>query len=158
MSLASAAMFCAPSFLTRHILQDAFKSCGKASFKSQNCTLCLIKPHIMKSQTTGELLSAITSDGRFQINAIFSIHMTLTMAEELFEVYRGLFLSYTAMLEHMCSTPVLAVMISGTGPDAGHEDIVSSFREFVGPSEPALAKLLRPESLRYATAICLLLL
>jgi nucleoside-diphosphate kinase len=106
----------------------------------------------MHSQQTGELLHAITSDGRFQINAIFSIHMTLAMAEELFEVYRGLFLSYTAMLEHMCSTPVLAVMISGTGSGADYDDVVSSFREFVGPSEPALAKVLRPESIRYAIA------
>jgi nucleoside-diphosphate kinase len=106
----------------------------------------------MHSQQTGELLHAITSDGRFQINAIFSIHMTLAMAEELFEVYRGLFLSYTAMLEHMCSTPVLAVMISGTGAGADYDDVVSSFREFVGPSEPALAKVLRPESIRYSFA------
>ena len=113
----------------------------------------------MKSQTTGELLSAITEQcgsggrggggrGQFQVAAIFSIHMTLAMGEELLEVYRGLFLNYTAVLEHMCSTPVLAVMLTGTGANAGHEDIVSSFRDFVGPADPALAKVLRPESLR----------
>lgn len=100
----------------------------------------------MKAQTTGELLREITSDGRFQISSIFSIHMTLTMGEELFEVYRGMFLNYTAMLEHMCSTPVLAVMITSTSDC--YTDIVSSFREFVGPTEPALAKILRPESIR----------
>jgi len=128
--------------------QDALRSCGKAQFKSQNCTLCLIKPHVMKSQTTGELLTAIASTGAFQIKAVFSIHMTLAMGEELFEVYRGLYHTYTAMLEHMCSTPVLAVLVTGTGAAAGYEDIVSSFREFVGPGDPALAKVLRPESLR----------
>lgn len=104
----------------------------------------------MKSQTTGELLHAITQSGQFEIRAIFSIHMTLAMGEELFEVYRGLYLNYTAMLEHMCSTPVLAVMIAGTGSDSGYTDIVSSFREFAGPADPALAKVVRPESLRYA--------
>lgn len=105
----------------------------------------------MKSQTTGELLNEITGDGRFQVKSMFSMHMTLNMGEELFEVYRGLYLNYTAMLEHMCSTPVLAVMISGTGADAGYTDIVSSFRDFVGPADPALAKVLRPESLRYCS-------
>lgn len=129
-------------------VQDAFKSCGKATFRSRNCTLCLVKPHIIHSQRTGELLNVIASDGRFQISAIFSIHMTLAMAEELFEVYRGLFVNYTAMVEHMCRTPVLAVMITSTGPNAAYDDIVSSFREFVGPAEPALAKILRPESIR----------
>jgi nucleoside-diphosphate kinase len=71
------------------------------------------------------------------------------MGEELLDVYRGLYLNYTGMLEHMCSTPVLAVMISGTGAAAEYEDIVSTFREFVGPGDPALAKMVRPESLRY---------
>jgi nucleoside-diphosphate kinase len=93
-------------------------------------------------------MNVITNDPRFRIHAIFSIHMTLAMAEELLEVYRGLFVNYTAMLEHMCSTPVLAVMITGTGRGADCEDIVSTFREFVGPTEPALAKILRPESIR----------
>ena len=95
--------------------QDALRSCGKAQFKSQNCTLCLIKPHVMKSQTTGELLTAIASTGALLINAVFSIHMSLAMGVELFEVYRGLYHTYTAMLEHMCSTPVLAVLVTGTG-------------------------------------------
>ena len=39
-------------------------------------------------------------------------------------------------------------MITGTSAASEYEDIVATFREFVGPVEPALAKLLRPESLR----------
>ena len=103
----------------------------------------------MKSQTTGELLSAITTSNDSQVTAVFSIHMTLAMGEELFEVYRGLYHNYSAMLEHMCSTPVLALLITGTGADSEYSDIVSSFREFVGPGDPALAKVLRPHSLRF---------
>lgn len=139
-----------PSFFSSCFsrLQDAFQSCGKSAFRSQNCTLCVVKPHIMKAETAGELLNTITQDGRFKISAVFSIHLTLAMGEELLEVYRGLYLNYTGMLEHMCSTPVLAVMISGTGAAAEYEDIVSTFREFVGPGDPALAKMVRPESLR----------
>ena len=57
--------------------------------RTSNCTLCLIKPHIMKSQLAGELLTAITNEG-YKIGSMFSVHLTLTMAEELFEVYRGI--------------------------------------------------------------------
>jgi nucleoside-diphosphate kinase len=104
---------------------------------------------VIKAEQTGELLAAIAESGDFKVSGVFSIHMTLAMGEELFEVYRGLYLNYTAMLEHMCSAPVLAVMVTGGGAAAHYEDVVSSFREFVGPSNPALAKVLRPESLRY---------
>mmetsp|Transcript_3442 Transcript_3442/g.5367 ORF Transcript_3442/g.5367 Transcript_3442/m.5367 type:complete len:332 (-) Transcript_3442:147-1142(-) len=123
-------------------IDAAFKSCGKASFKSQNCTLCLIKPHVVKAEKTGEVMSAIAESG-FQISAVFSVHLTLSMAEEMFEVYRGVFMDYTKTLEHMCITPVLAVMIT-----APHGDIVGEFRDFVGPLNPALARVLRPKSLR----------
>ena len=48
-------------------------------------------------------------------------------------------------LEHICSGPVIALAISkpGSPPRA-----VQDFREFCGPLEPSLAKLLRPRSLR----------
>ena len=45
----------------------------------------------MKSQLVGELLTTITNEG-YKISCMFSIHMTLAMAEELFEVYRGIVL------------------------------------------------------------------
>jgi len=56
--------------------------------KKINCTLCLIKPHVIKAQQTGELLTQISSAG-YGIEGLFSVHMTLQMAHELFEVYRG---------------------------------------------------------------------
>ena len=69
--------------------------------RTSNCTLCLVKPHIMKAQLTGELIKAITDEG-YQIGSMFSVHLTLAMAEELFEVYRGeineTFLNYLLIL------------------------------------------------------------
>ena len=92
-------------------------------------------------QQVGEIVNSI-SDGGFHIKSIFAVHLTLGMAEELLEVYRGVLLNYTAMVQQMCITPVLAIMI--TGPAS----IVQDFREFCGPQDPDLARVLRPESLR----------
>jgi len=147
--------------------------------KKTNCTLCVIKPHVIKAQQAGELLTHISSSG-YSIEGLFSVHMTLQMAHELFEVYRGMVWlngwtravvghylhtnatnrfcvgvlpNYTALIEHMCITPVLAVLITGgtkgsTGSDWDDTTVVSSFREFAGPHNPSLAKALRPRSLR----------
>jgi nucleoside-diphosphate kinase len=57
--------------------------------KKTNCTLCVIKPHVIKAQLAGELLTHISSSG-YCIEGLFSVHMTLQMAHELFEVYRGM--------------------------------------------------------------------
>jgi len=56
----------------------------------------------------------------------------------------GVLPNYTALIEHMCATPVLAVLVTGKDQD----NVVSSFREFTGPQNPSLAKALRPQSLR----------
>lgn len=133
-------------------IDEALNTRAMAQMKKTNCTLCVIKPHVIKAQQAGELLTHISSSG-YCIEGLFSVHMTLQMAHELFEVYRGVLPNYTALIEHMCITPVLAVLITGgtkgsTGSDWDDTTVVSSFREFAGPHNPSLAKALRPRSLR----------
>lgn len=106
-----------------------------------NATLCLIKPHVIKSGDAGACLDAIYKAG-FQVEAMFAIHMSLTIAEPLFEVYRGIFTSYSKTLAEICSGPVLALMV------VGPENVVESFRSFCGPLEPELARTIRPDTLR----------
>jgi nucleoside-diphosphate kinase len=108
-----------------------------------NCTLCVIKPHAIKSSHTGDMLKSIVVNG-FQIQSLFSVHMTMSIAEELFGIYRGVFPHYNKMVEHLCSGPVLALMIQCRGSSS----VVTDFREFCGPIEPDLGKTLRPNSLR----------
>lgn len=127
--------------VTTEVVADFFQNGRKTGFIGQCCSLCVAKPHLIQSQEIGELVTAI-SDAGFNIHAIFAVHLTLPMAEEFLEVYRGVLGSYTATVEHMCVTPVLAIMIAGSG------DVVEQFREFTGPVDPKLAKVVRPESLR----------
>jgi len=106
------------------------------------CTLCIIKPHIMREENAGAVLNDIITEG-FTITGIYSTHLTQAIAEELFDVYRDIYPTYTMMIEHLCSTPLLAVMISSPSTE-----IVEQFREFTGPLNPELARNVRPTSLR----------
>ncbi len=106
------------------------------------CTLCLIKPHVMKERKEADVLNAIVKEG-YVVKAVHSVHMTNTIAEEVFDAYREIFPKFTPMIEHMCMAPALAVMVT-------HDSfaLVESFREFTGPLNPELAVTLRPTSLR----------
>lgn len=104
-------------------------------------SLCLVKPHVFKDQKLGEVLRDITEAG-FIVGGLLSIHLTLNMAEELMDVYKLFAINYSSMIEHLCSGPVLAIMIRG------NHDIVQDFREFCGPFNPDIASVLRPKSLR----------
>lgn len=111
---------------------------------SESCTMCLIKPHVLRDQNTGEVIDAILSEG-YEVSAIYSVHLTNSIAEELLDVYKEIFPKFTAMIEHITSSPCLALKI--VGPNQGF-GLVESFREFCGPLNPELAATLRKNSLR----------
>ena len=108
---------------------------------SNYCTLCLVKPHVVSERLAGALLNRICDAG-YNLSAVFSVHLNVPMAEELFDVYKGLFPNYSAMIHSICKGPCLAAMITGD------EGLITDFRQFCGPLEPELARLIRPKSLR----------
>eukprot|EP01039_Chlorochromonas_danica_P007083 gene7083-7833_t len=110
------------------------------------CTLCLVKPHLLRSYQAGEIIQAINAEG-FDIFALFSVHLTIPMAQELFDAYRGVLANFSAMIDAVTASPVLALAVTIPGCEDEYE-VVSRFREFAGPVNPALAKVLRPQSLR----------
>ncbi len=111
---------------------------------SESCTLCIIKPHVMRAQNAGELIDSILAQG-FEIGAILSVHFTTSVAEELFSVYKEIFPKFTAMIEHLISSPCLALKVTSPINDF---NLVERFREFTGPLNPELAATLRKGSLR----------
>jgi nucleoside-diphosphate kinase len=111
----------------------------------------LIKPHILKSGRIGDLLDVMfQASDEFQIYGLLSFHFTLNLAEELFDAYRGIVEDYSKLIENVCSGPVLAVVITPatTRDPYAALDFVTSFREFSGPYNPQVARVLRPKSLR----------
>lgn len=105
-----------------------------------NCTLCLIRPRILREARAGEILDAIVTAG-FEVSALKLVHLNMNEADELFQIYKGVVRQYHEMLKYMCSSPCLALEIRG-------DDAVRRFREFCGPFDVQVAKTLRPECLR----------
>lgn len=103
-------------------------------------TCCVIKPHILKSRTCGDVLDAILSNG-CEISAMQLFHLDRSSAEEFYEIYRGILPDLNAVVDHLCSGPILVMEIMESH-GAG------AFRKIVGPWDIAMAKDLYPMSIR----------
>jgi nucleoside-diphosphate kinase len=105
-----------------------------------NCTLCIIKPHILREKKLGQVLDTIISAG-FEVSALELFNLSRAQIEEFYSVYKGVLPEYLPIIEHLSNGP--AVML-----EVRQENAVSTFREFVGPNDPEIGKYLAPESLR----------
>ncbi|EGF82548.1 hypothetical protein BATDEDRAFT_86343 [Batrachochytrium dendrobatidis JAM81] len=110
-----------------------------ATFK--NSTLAIIRPHAIVQGKTGNIISMI-QDAGFNITDMELYHLDRSNAEDFLEVYKGVVPEYHLMLNQLTSGPIIAMEITGD------ETITTTFREFVGPVDPELAKQVRPNSLR----------
>jgi nucleoside-diphosphate kinase len=153
---------------------DIFLKCSPIQIPS-SCSLCIVKPHILqpngfsgtysfkldgkmiwenKEKQVSQCGALVTSilDAGFSIQAAMSIHLSQSMTEQFWEVYRNVFSNWTTMIDHLSSGPILALMItpSKAAEDTafGDIDVVTEFRTLCGPIEPELARALRPTSLR----------
>jgi len=118
-----------------------------ASFGS--CTCAVIKPHAVLEGLSGRIISRIGE--HFNVSAIEMFTMEKADVEEFYEVYKGVVQEYPEMVKELTSGPCIAVEIKAKGGepvqgDAGNT--AKSFREFVGPADPEIARHLRPNTLR----------
>uniref|UniRef100_R4G3W0 Putative nucleoside diphosphate kinase domains-containing protein n=1 Tax=Rhodnius prolixus TaxID=13249 RepID=R4G3W0_RHOPR len=109
----------------------------------QDSTCCVVKPHAVKEGKLGEIMSEIEKKG-FKITAMQMLHMNTANTEEFYEIYKGVLMEYTDMVQELTSGTCVAMEI--TGPYG--KDTPSHFRAFVGPSDPDIARKLRPDTLR----------
>lgn len=115
--------------------------CGPANTaKFTNCTCCIIKPHAISEGMLGKILIAIR-DACFEISAIQMFNMDRANVEEFYEVYKGVVSEYNDMVTELYSGPCVAIEVQQSNP-------TRTFREFCGPSDPEIARHLRPETLR----------
>ncbi len=105
------------------------------------CTACLIKPHAVKEMKVAAIVSDIIEQG-FKVEALETIHFDMTTATSFFEVYKGVFSFYSDLMMQMVDAPCLFLKLSGGS------EVVTEFREFCGPQDVEVAKVLRPKSLR----------
>lgn len=106
----------------------------------ENCTCCVIKPHILRSKNVGKIIQQIMDE--FRISAVQLFYLDRTSATEFLEVYRGAVKDYNAMVEELCSGPIVALEV------CSGKDTVVSFRRAAGPWDVGMAKALHPTSIR----------
>lgn len=106
-----------------------------------NCSLCILKPHLIRSGDVGPSIDAILQNG-FEISAAQLFNLSRPQVEEFYEVYKGVLPEYIPLIEHMSNGPTLILEVRS------HGDSVSTFRDFVGPYDPEIACHLKPNTLR----------
>jgi len=107
---------------------------------SDGATCCVIKPHAMKQ--AGTIIDEIIAKYD-QLSAIRMISLDRKEAEEFYEVYRDVVAEYAQMVDELSSGPSIVIELS-----KGGENLVQSFRQFCGPSDPKVASAIRPGTIR----------
>ena len=105
-----------------------------------NCTLCVIKPHVVKAGVAGAIVDSIVEEG-FEVSAAEMFNLTRVNAAEFLEVYKGVLPEYNLMVEEMSNGPCIALEVRS-------EHAVQAMREVMGPHDPELARVLRPQTIR----------
>lgn len=105
-----------------------------------NCTCCIIKPHIVQEGLAGQVIDMILQEG-FEISSMQMFSLDKPTAEEFFEVYKGVLPEFVGMIEHMTSGPCIVMEVR-------QENAVASFRDLCGPMDPEIAKNLRQNTIR----------
>lgn len=112
----------------------------KTTAQLNNCTLCIIKPHIVQSGQAGMIIDMIINEG-FEISAMEMFYFNRPTIEEFYDVYKTVLPEYVAQIEQFISGPSIVLEVR-------QQNVVRTFREMVGPCDPEISKYLRPDTIR----------
>lgn len=112
----------------------------KTTAQLDNCTLCIIKPHIVQSGQAGIVIDMILSEG-FEISALEMFYLSKATIEEFYDVYKTVLPEYVPLIDHLISGPSIILEVR-------QQNVVQTFRDMVGPSDPEIARYLRPNTIR----------
>jgi nucleoside-diphosphate kinase len=82
----------------------------KTTAQLNNCSLCIIKPHIVQSGQAGMLIDMIMQEG-FEISALEMFYLNRPTIEEFYDVYKGVLPEYVPLIEHFISGPCIVLEI-----------------------------------------------
>ena len=105
-----------------------------------NCSCFIIKPHIIAEGNAGKIIDILLNEG-FEISSLNMLQLDKNTAENFFDVYKGVLPEYGAIINHLITGPIIALEVR-------QEDVVNKLRAMVGPHDPEIAKVLRPNTLR----------
>ena len=100
--------------------EDARSRLMKTTALLNNCTLCIIKPHIVVGGQAGQIIDMILSEG-FEISAMEMFYLNKPSAEEFYDVYKGVLPEYIPLIEHLTGGPSIVLEVR-------QENVVNTFR------------------------------
>lgn len=106
-------------------------------------TCLVVKPHALSAGYAGYIVDAVLAAG-FDVAGATTVALDRANATEFLAVYRGVVPEYQAFIEELSSGMALALALS----DKDGDPPVQRLRELCGPSDPEIARTLRPNSLR----------
>jgi len=106
----------------------------------RDCSVCVIRPYAVAEGKAGAIVRAIQAAG-FTISAMESVQFAGTDAADFLDAYKGVLPEFGEWVRDLESGPTLTMELVG-------EDVAAKFREFCGPYNPEIAKILRPDTLR----------
>lgn len=121
-------------------LDFIFERKYKSSAVCTHCSLCIIKPHAVSAKATGLIIDRILKQG-LEISAAKAMTLTRTDAGDYLEAYKGVVSEFQEWIADMASGPSVLLEVRG-------EDAVEKMRALAGPYDPAIARELRPTTLR----------
>ena len=95
-----------------------------------NCSLLVIKPHIIEEGKAGKIIDIVLNEG-FEISSMTMIYLDKETAENFFDVYKGFLPEYSAIVTHLISGPIIALELR-------QDDVVQKLRALVGPHDPII--------------------
>ncbi|XP_071440956.1 nucleoside diphosphate kinase homolog 7 isoform X2 [Hetaerina americana] len=122
------------------------QSVPKSTATFENSTCCVILPHSIEEGNLGKIISEIQG-ASFDITAMRMFYLDKTDVQEFYEVYEGVVAEHNGMVGQLISGPCVALEVKHPSCK-NQEEIVNKFRLLVGPSDPEIARELRPISLR----------
>lgn len=109
-----------------------------------NTTCCVIKPHAIREGNLGNIIKTIT-DSHFKLTAAQMFYLSSVNADIFLDVYKGVAADYNALLHSYLDGPCVVLAIGGKNDD---QLVHKEFREFCGPTDPEIARQIRPYTLR----------
>jgi nucleoside-diphosphate kinase len=109
--------------------------------------------------TYPDIIESIVASG-FNINTLELFYMDKNEATEFLEVYKGVVPEYHGLVEQLSSGTCIVLEIAKLGNSQKNvkgsleeqkeenDSVVNEFRAFTGPSDPVIARTLRPNTLR----------
>ncbi len=69
------------------------------------------------------------------------LYIDKVQAEEFFEIYKGVLPEYSQMIDSVVCGPIIGIEVR-------QNDCVNKLRALIGPHDPDIAKVLRPNTIR----------